>query len=81
MKYILCQLWPQLFQHISCYTPSAHKLSAGPTIFPQYQNVDFTVIKMGRGGKERDRERPNQLLLHILTLLGIYVLHLKFHCA
>jgi len=69
MKYILCQLWPQLFQHISCYTPSAHKLSARPTIFPQYQNVDFTVKK------------KNQLLLHILTLLGIYVLHLKFHCT
>jgi len=72
MKYILCQLWPQLFQHISCYTPSAHKLSAGPTIFPQYQNADFTVFKME---KKKD---PNQLLLHIFTLLSIYVLHLKF---
>ena len=46
MKYILCQLWAQLFQHISCYTPSAHKLSAGPTIFPQNWNFDFAVFKM-----------------------------------
>ena len=46
MKYILRQLWPQLFKHISCHAPSAHKLSAGPAIFQQNLNFDFTVFKM-----------------------------------
>jgi hypothetical protein len=77
---------------------SARKLSAGPDIFPQNLNFDFTLFKMGgerererererekkkkrKKKKERKRERTDQLLLHILTLLSINVLHLKFLCT
>jgi hypothetical protein len=65
---------PTISTHFMLY-PSAHKLSAGPIIFPQNQNFDFTVLQMGK------KETPNQLLLHILTMLRINVLHLKFLCT